>query len=305
VALCRVNDGSVLTNLVWNINSVCFDPLEPVVMAAGVPGMFRWPLPESDKTEITPLGSSPRTSRDPGRIRIRVLRFPFSLDSGRRIFNGPGWRSFTYNAPGDWFAAANVHSNSASVFDRSLTNRVFETGRHPGLEFVTISPDGRWVATGSDQDRQLKIWDTTSNREELSLPVGLRSRAAFSADGKWFIAFGAGFELREVESWRRVKLFHEEDQAPVLGAAAFSPDSRILAVVTDVRAIHLIDMHTLQTLAILNSPGATEIHSLVFSPDGVSLAAVGDAVRLRMWNLQLLREQLAIFKLDWQLAGPK
>jgi hypothetical protein len=59
-------------------------------------------------------------------------------------------------------------------------------------------------------------------------------------------------------------------------------------------------MRTLQTLAILNSPGTTEIHALAFSPDGARLAAVGDAVRLRVWNLPRLRQQLAEFKLDWQ-----
>ncbi|MBE0542749.1 MAG: hypothetical protein IH623_15440 [Verrucomicrobia bacterium] len=69
---------------------------------------------------------------------------------------------------------------------------------------------------------------------------------------------------------------------------------------TDVRAIHLLDLPSLQTLAVLQPPGATEIHALAFSPDGTRLAAVGDAVRLRVWNLPVLRQQLSGFGLDWQ-----
>ena len=91
----------------------------------------------------------------------------------------------------------------------------------------------------------------------------------------------------------------------MLGAAAFSPDSSILAVVTDVRSIHLIDLRTFETLAVLTPPGATEVQALAFSRDGSRLAAVGDAVRLRVWNLPLLREQLAEFHLDWQSAQTK
>lgn len=302
VALCKATDGAVLTNLVWTISSVCFDPLEPSVIAAGVPGMFRWTLPESDEPGTIPQISELRSSREPARVRIGTLRFSIALDTGQRIFRGPGWRSFTYSASGDWFAAANVYSNAAFVFDRTLTNRLFEVGPHADVDFVTISPDGRWVATGSEQDRHLRIWDTKRNCEALSLPAGLRSKAAFSSDGKWFMAFGATLELREVESWQRAQLFPDQEHAPVLGAAAFSPDGRTLAVVTNGRSIPLIDLRSFQTLAVLNSPGATEIHALAFSPEGNRLAAVGDAVRLRIWNLPLLRAQLKAFDLDWPPA---
>lgn len=305
VAFCDASDGEVLTNVVWSISSVCFDPLKPAVMAAGVPGMFRWPLPENDESPLVPLGLVPHTSPDPPRLSQRSLGFAISLNSGQRIFRGAGWRSFTYSARGDWFAAANMYSNAAYVFDRTLTNRLAELGPHPGLEFVTISPNGRWVATASNQDRQLRIWDTKDNHEVLNFPVGLRSKAAFSPDGKWFMAFGTSLELLEAQTWRRMPLFSALEHAPVLGAAAFSPDGSTLAVVTDVRSIHLVDLRTFETLAVLSPPGATEVHSLAFSRDGARLAAVGDAVRLRVWNLPLLREQLAAFKLDWQLPPKK
>jgi hypothetical protein len=67
-----------------------------------------------------------------------------------------------------------------------------------------------------------------------------------------------------------------------------------------VDAVHLIDMVSLQPLALLRPPGTLEIHALAFSPDNTRLAAAGDAARLRIWNLPVLRQQLSGFGLDWQ-----
>jgi WD40 repeat protein len=278
VALCTAAEGTVLTNMACSINAFCFDPREQAVVAAGVPGIFRWSL-SSNRNGASVLASQ------------------------KRLVRGPGWRSVGYSANGSYFVGAKTYTNTAYVFDRTLTKRLFDVGPHSGLGFVTISPDGRWVATGSEVDRQLRVWNAKENRQELSLPGGIRPKATFSPDGKWLGTFGVGFELREVGTWQRVPLFPDKDRAPVLGAGAFSADGKTLAVVTDVQAIHLIDLPSLLTFAVLRPPGATEIQALAFSPDGTRLAAVGDALRLRVWNLPVLRQQLAQFKLDWPSPG--
>lgn len=274
VTFCNAADGMVRQHLGWNIGAACADPREPAVLAAGSRGLFRWPLFPHDSEILTPA-------------------------TGQRLARGSGWRSFSYSAEGDWFVGLNIYSNAAFVFDRTLTNRPLAAFPHPGLDFAVISPGGRWVATGSEVDRQIKIWNPRTQREVVSFPGELRPRGEFSPDGKWFAVFGADFELRAVDTWKRVPLFREHERAPVPGTAAFSPDGRILAVVTDVRAIHLIDLPSRQTLAILRLPGATEVQSLAFSPDGTQLAAVGDAVRLRVWDLPALRKELAAQGLDW------
>lgn len=278
VAFCTALEGTVLTNTTWNINSVCFDPHEPAILVEGTRGLYRWSLPPRPTPEAVFAGV-------------------------KQVLRGAGWRSFAYSQEGH-FVAANVANNAAYGFDRHITNHLFTIGPHAGVEFTTVSPDGRWVVTGSEVDRQLRIWNTQEKREELSLPGGMRPKAAFSPDGKWLATSGIGFELRETGNWRPVSVFRDQARAPVLGAGAFSPDGRMLAVVTDLRAIHLIDLPTLETLAVLRPPGATEIQAVRFSPDGTRLAAVGDAVRLRVWNLPALREQLAEFKLDWQTPPP-
>lgn len=274
VAFCNALDGTVLTNTAWNINALCFDPREPAVLVEEARGLYRWSLQPHPSSAAVFAGV-------------------------KRQLQGMGWRSFAYSDE-NHFVAANVASNAVYGFDRMMTKPLFTLGPHAGVEFTTISPDGRWVVTGSEVDRQLRIWNVQEAREELSLAGGMRPKAAFSLDGKWLATFGIGFELRETGTWRPAPLFRDQAGASVLGAGAFSPDGRTLAVVTDLRAVHLIDLPTFETLAVLRPPGATEIQAVRFSPDGTRLAAVGDALRLRVWNLPALRQCLAGFGLDWQ-----
>jgi WD40 repeat protein/tRNA A-37 threonylcarbamoyl transferase component Bud32 len=223
------------------------------------------------------------------------------LTQGEVLFPGAGWRAFNFSARGDWFAAANMRSNAAYLFDRSLTNRIAEAGPHPGADAVAVSPDGRWLATGSSTDRHVKVWAVGSDRERLTLAVGSAPQAVFSADGKWLAAFGDGFHLYATATWQPAPPLPFPESPPVLGAAAFSPDGRVLAVICDLYTIRLFDLLTWQSLGLLQPAGTRKITGLAFSPEGASLAAVGDMARLRVWDLRGLRRRLVEFGLDWDL----
>src|SRR4030095_15883996 len=110
--------------------------------------------------------------------------------------------AIAFSARGDWFAAANARSNAAYVFDRSLTNQLVTLGPHPGADFVALSPDGRWAATGSSQDRQIKVWDARAGGKLLDVAAGASPRAAFSADGKWLATVGGPFALGGDGFWQ-------------------------------------------------------------------------------------------------------
>jgi WD40 repeat protein len=87
----------------------------------------------------------------------------------------------------------------------------------------------------------------------------------------------------------------------LLGAAAFSTDSRVLAVVRDQYSVQLFDLSTFRSLGILTPPGENPIEVLEFSPDSRRLAAGCLTGRLRSWNLGSTRQRLAEFGLDWNL----
>ena len=258
------------------ITAFCFDPREPRVLASGTPGLFAWDVEWQD---------GPR------------LRFP----NEQKLLSGRGWRAFTFSTDGAVFLAANIHSNAAFIFDRTFTNQLARFGPHPAPDSVAISHDKKWVATGSSSDRQVKVWDVKTGAEVLPVVAGRAPRAAFSPDHKWLATFGDRFELRTTGSWELVQLPFGEPS--VLGAAAFSPDGRLLALVRDLSRIQLFDLHTLKPLGVLRPPGAGDIDAIQFSPDGTWLVGVGRVARVRVWNLREIRHTLAELGLDWDIPN--
>jgi eukaryotic-like serine/threonine-protein kinase len=277
VAFCNATDLKPLERLpVKRPTSFRFDPRGAAIFASDAAGVgqwtMQWPTPNT-------LQCSPRES----------------------ILAGAGWSAIAFSAQGNWFAAANVRSNAALLFDRSLTNRIATLAPHPGVDALAISPHARWLATGSSRDRQVKVWDVQTGEEELSIHAGISPRAAFSADGKWLATFGDTFELRAVGSWKPAPAMPFREGQPLLGAATFSHDSRILAVVRDQYAVQLFDLTTFQSLGILCVPEDRTMHALAFSADGGRLAAACSSGRLRIWDLRLIRQRLTEVNLDWEL----
>ncbi|HWN97259.1 MAG TPA: serine/threonine-protein kinase [Methylomirabilota bacterium] len=238
-------------------------------------------------------------------IGRRIMRWSGSalLEGSARenVMAGAGWSALAFSAQGDWFAAANSRSNAAFVFDRTLTNRLAVLEPHPGANAVALGPDGRWAATGSSANRRVSVWDTRTSSKVLDIPAGSSPRAAFSADGKWLATFGDIFELRETGSWRPAPPLPFPEDKPLLGAAAFSPDGRVLAVVRDQYAVQLFDLATFQSLGVLTPPNEKAMRTLEFSPNGGRLVAGCLSGSVRVWDLRRIRQRLSEFALDWSL----
>lgn len=110
---------------------------------------------------------------------------------------------------------------------------------------------------------------------------------------------GWGFHLLETGTWKPAPPLPLPAGRPILGAAAFSPDSRILALVVDQFTVHLIHLQRFESLGVLRPPGLTPMRGLAFSADGSRLTAVGPEARVAVWNLRDLQERLADLQLDW------
>jgi len=82
---------------------------------------------------------------------------------------------------------------------------------------------------------------------------------------------------------------------------AFSADSRILAVAISRNTVRLVEAATGRELATLESPDRVGIDWITFSADGTQLAVVGGSGPIQLWDLRLIREQLALMGLDWEM----
>jgi WD40 repeat protein len=197
-----------------------------------------------------------------------------------------------------------MRSNAVYVYDRTFTNCVKEIGPHIAVDALALSPDRRWVVTGSSQLRDVRVWDLQSGQQVFATPTGRLPRAAFSGNGKWLSLYGDKLELREVGSWKPAPALPLSDAPPLLGPVAFSPDGRLLALVADQHEVQLFDLAAWQFIGVLRPALNTAgMNALAFSADGTRLAAACAKGRLRIWNLHGLRQHLASFDLDWELPS--
>src|SRR5262249_177803 len=134
----------------------------------------------------------------------------------------------------------------------------------------SVSPDGRWAATGAGGGQGIRICDARSGKLEKELLRGQGiTRPYFSPDGRWLmIVTGTEFGIWEPGTWRLVGQFALEQGGDNLAAAAFAPDGSILAVVVSRTTVCLFETRTWQPLARLQGTDDDLISHMTFTPDG-------------------------------------
>ena len=146
----------------------------------------------------------------------------------------------------------------------------------------------------------VEVWDAAGSQPVQRLPSGSVC-VAFSPDNRWLVVgYWGEYRVWNVADWslryalpRRIGSYS--------AAAAFSPDSQVLAVADLRQAVHLLEAATGRLLATLEPPDAAEISALAFAADGSRLAVSTSVGPVHLWDLRVLRQELAALKLDWDL----
>ena len=160
---------------------------------------------------------------------------------------------------------------------------------HSGpLTCVAVSPDGRWLASGSRNPAsggELLVWDLQLRRvaKEFSAPVGAVHAVTFHPKGKLLAAAGAaGLSLIEVDTWKPLPRPVLLDQPA--SSVAFHPLVPQLAVATQDGCLHFLDWQTGKAGPPLHSPDGPVVE-MAFTPDGNRLATLSGAGKVYVWNL--------------------
>jgi WD40 repeat protein len=173
---------------------------------------------------------------------------------------------------------------------------------HESATFVAASPDGRWLATGAHHGLGVKIWDARTGemlRHLIADEVG--ARADFSPDGSWMITeTSRDFRLWHTGSWQQA--WHLRREQPYFNrGAAFSPDSRLVALTMSLAAVRLCNPSTGDVLATLQVPHVAPLSLVGFSPDSRYFVILAWPGEVGVWDLRRVREQLKQIDLDWDL----
>jgi WD40 repeat protein/Flp pilus assembly protein TadD len=165
---------------------------------------------------------------------------------------------------------------------------------HADARHITISPDGRYAATGNHGGEEgIKIWDAETGQLLVRLPLGSFCGGSFSPDGKWLAVSGTrGSRLVKVGTW---------ETTPLDSGGLFSPDGSLFVTASARGVMRLLEPATGREFARLEDPNENP-GSLAFTPDGARLIASSDVGRaIHVWDLRAIRRQLADMGLDWEL----
>jgi WD40 repeat protein len=276
--------------------SVKWWPVRPPVKEDVVPGSF-----------LPPLAISPDSHRLAAAHQGAIVFFNLAtLEREQEIPLGNAPRSGPARPPAAAFSQdltllAHAHEDGRvqlwhTTTGESTTFRVSERGPQQ----VALSPDGRALVT-SGFGRSLRWWDLRSGTNVV-LETEAR-RAFFSPDGR-ILAGLAGWGSN-VELWDTTPLtlrtnVVSEVELPGEVAAAFSPDSRLLAVACADDTVRLWDTTTGAPVGIC-AGHKQSISSVAFAPDGKTLATASDDNTIKLWNVATQQELLTIRRLGGAL----
>jgi eukaryotic-like serine/threonine-protein kinase len=254
---------------------------------------------EPDGTLLT---SGNRGAENGGLLRWPVIRTP----TGGIVYDRPERlarflpRMHQYGASADGRILAIPFAQRGAIVLYRDGNRKVRLEPQHDVHDCAVSRDGQWVATGTyslPEGPGAKVWDAQTGRCLAELPVLGICHVSFSPDGNWLLTTGGGCRLWHTRTWQ---------EGPPLGGGprnatgVFSSDSQMLALGDAPGIIRLVAVASGREIARLSTHDQVQLAPYCFSPDGAQLIALGtETESLQIFDLRLIRRQLAEIGLDW------
>lgn len=179
-------------------------------------------------------------------------------------------------------------SGHLRVWDAATGKQLLALDVKGGVRSVSISPDGKRVATGNESGDQatLTILDLATGKALHTLTDHKKGpvRAVYSPDGKYLasgsFSEGGTLVLREAETGKEVRKL-EGDKGWV-GSIAFSPDSKRVAS-NSYETVRVWEVGTGKEIA--SGTRRDNVRSMAFSPDGKWLVEGDGRHKVTIWAL--------------------
>jgi serine/threonine protein kinase/WD40 repeat protein len=266
------------------------------------------PTGETFRVRFHPVDGRLLTSSTPRGVEVWPLKRTW-MKSGRELLRlGPPSRfqpefrktsSFGISRDGRTTAAQSAVDQNLVVVNRTRSRRrVFHLQR-PGLNGVSVSPNGNWVAAGNWTTQGVAVWDARTGKLARELTSNGNARPDFGPKDRW-LSTNSGDAVRfwEVGSWKlRYTLPAYSD---VISPVAFTHDGRVAAVGRRGFGLHLVDLRNGKLLTMLSTnQRRPHFESMCFSSDGGTLVVCHGEEGVCVWDLRAIRRRLKSMGLDW------
>ncbi|HEX6096344.1 MAG TPA: pentapeptide repeat-containing protein [Thermoanaerobaculia bacterium] len=216
------------------------------------------------------------TGADLGTVALGGSRFI------RCRFSGVSWPS---SGPRPVFAGCRDDAGERSTLSAAANPRVdLFTGHGDGVRTCAVSPDGRWIVSGSN-DNTLRVWDAANGENMWTLEGhgGVVMACAVSPDGRWIVSGSSDKTLRvwDVASRESVRTLEGHDD--VITACAVSPDGRWIVSGSYDKTLRVWDAASGESMRTLQGHGDWVLACAV-SPDGRWIVSGSDDQTLRVWD---------------------
>jgi WD40 repeat protein len=280
-------------------------------------GVFMWDLETRRELGTIPVGATyGLTFDDSGALWTNgpggVRRWPMRTDVNGTIEFGPPeillpkGNKMQIACSANGRVAAIPNPKGALVIHREPDQKpqtVLLSGHHD-VRYVSVSQDGRWVATGTHNETMVKIWDAHTGSCCRALPTTAAGVFFIPGNGDLFTSGAGGliwdFASGELKSRQNAggRLIQQVNFVNF----AFSANGALLAEGIGDGIIRIRETATHRELANLQDPDRDDAEILAFSPDGTRLVTVGTGMQvLHVWDLQALARGLKETGLAWDI----
>jgi len=152
---------------------------------------------------------------------------------------------------------------------------------------ISFSPDGQRIASSSDEDGQVLIWELSSQQviDSMRIGQGLITALAFSHDSSTLgtVGFNGGIRLHQLDLGQSVDFF---GSAAAIQSLAFLPNNQMV-VVSDQDTIALVSSSQSESQLLSGLTGKPL--TVVASRDGTTIAAGSTTGALSVWDAATAR----------------
>lgn len=269
-----------------NVYTLCIDDSTGNVITAGPDGFHVWPVHWEASTQRciidTPHPLQILEDSHPG--PIAGYGFYISTNSGARLASlatQPQW-------------ATSLVGSRERVGNLNLLRNV---------PYASISPDGHWIAGSRFEQSGFTVWRSADNSPGRSMQTqGINAQLFFSPNNQLLLnCSNDRFTMLDVNTWQ--PLWELETKQVVEGVAAFSPDSRWVALYFGRGEVRIVDaLKSSEVLRLDCLQDQVNILNLHFLPDGAKLCLSCGPQGLRIWHLDRAGQWMEESGIRWPLS---